>query len=138
MLTRLTILFLVFNFSLLSAQRANFKFERISVEHGLSQEIVRCILQDSQGFMWFGTNDGLNKYDGYKFTTYRHDPEDSTSLGSNNITALYEDHSGNLWIGTFEGGLNRYDRDKNDFTRYTINLYIPYKLICLLLLSIKF
>jgi ligand-binding sensor domain-containing protein len=55
------------------------------------------MLQDSQGFMWFGTEDGLNKYDGYTFTVYKHDPEDPTSLGGNWIQALLEDDSGRLW-----------------------------------------
>jgi hypothetical protein len=58
----------------------NLKFERISVAHGLSHSTVNCILQDRYGFMWFGTDDGLNKYDGYSFTVYRHDPDDARRL----------------------------------------------------------
>lgn len=57
----------------------NLRFERISLEQGLSQSTVFCILQDSQGFMWFGTEDGLNKYDGYNFTIYKNNPEASKS-----------------------------------------------------------
>jgi ligand-binding sensor domain-containing protein/signal transduction histidine kinase len=93
------------------------KFERISVEQGLSQSSVRSIFQDSKGFLWFGTNDGLNKYDGYDFTVYRHNPEDPHSLCNNTILALYEDHSGMLWIGT-EDGLDKFDRDTEQFTHY--------------------
>ena len=80
------------------------KFEHISVEDGLSHGTVFCIIQDSQGFMWFGTADGLNKYDGYKLTVYRHDPADSSTLSSNRIRDIYEDHSGTLWIATAGGG----------------------------------
>ena len=94
------------------------RFERISLEQGLSQSTVFCMLQDSQGFMWFGTEDGLNKYDGYTFTVYEHDPEDPNSLGSNWIQALLEDDSGALWIGTSDGGLDWYDRKRDQFTHY--------------------
>ncbi len=87
------------------------KFEHISLEHGLSQSSVLCILQDSKGFMWFGTRDGLNKYDGYDFVVYRHDPEDPHSLGGNAVWAIYEDRAGVLWIGTDGGGLDKFDRE---------------------------
>jgi signal transduction histidine kinase/ligand-binding sensor domain-containing protein/CheY-like chemotaxis protein/AraC-like DNA-binding protein len=69
--------------------------------------------------MWIATEDGLNKYDGYKFTTYRHDPHDSTSLSNNNLTSLYDDPSGNLWISTIGGGLNKYNHEKDHFFNYT-------------------
>ena len=82
------------------------KFERISLQQGLSQSSVFCILQDSKGFMWFGTEDGLNKYDGYNFTIYKHDPLDSNSLSDSYIQTIYEDRLGNLWIGT-RVGLNK-------------------------------
>ena len=77
-----------------------------------------CILQDSKGFMWFGTEDGLNKYDGYTFTVYKHDPEDPNSISDNWIQAIYEDRSGDLWIGTLDGGLARFDREKEAFSHY--------------------
>ena len=67
--------------------------------------------------MWFGTEDGLNKYDGYRFTVYRSNPNDKNSISGNSITVLYEDKAGNLWIGTKEG-LNRYNRINNTFTKY--------------------
>ena len=102
--------------SLLPGQ--HLRFNRISLEQGLSQSTVFCILQDSQGFLWFGTEDGLNKYDGYNFTIYKHDPEDPNSIGGNWINALIEDDSGVLWIGTREGGLDRYDRNLNQFTHF--------------------
>ncbi len=68
--------------------------------------------------MWFGTNDGLNKYNGYSFPVYKHNPDDPFSLSHNHIWSLFEDSSGMLWIGTYGGGLNRFDRDTGQFTRY--------------------
>ncbi len=93
------------------------RFEHISIEQGLSQVTVYCILQDSQGFMWFGTEDGLNRYDGYTFTIYRRDPEDPATLGANTVRALYEDSSGRLWVGT-DGGLDLFDRSAQRFVHY--------------------
>ena len=85
-------------------------FERISTADGLSFFNVRPILQDRQGFMWIGTyGGGLNKYDGYRFTVYRHDPDDPSTLSQDVVHALCEDQDGNLWIGT-ESGLDRFVR----------------------------
>lgn len=99
-------------------QQHDIRFERLSIEDGLSQSSVYCILQDSRGFMWFGTDDGLNRYDGYHFTIYRHDPEDPHSISHNVVRALYEDRTGTLWIGTEGGGLNRFDRNTEQFIHY--------------------
>jgi serine phosphatase RsbU (regulator of sigma subunit)/ligand-binding sensor domain-containing protein len=93
-------------------------FEQIFLEQGLSQSIVQCILQDKEGFMWFGTEDGLNRYDGYHFTVIKHDPKNANSLSYNNITSICEDSKGIIWIGTFHGGLNKYDPYKGQFTRF--------------------
>jgi ligand-binding sensor domain-containing protein/signal transduction histidine kinase len=103
--------------SLLLAQYNTANFEHISVEDGLSQSEVYSILQDREGFMWFGTVDGLNKYNGYNFIQYKHDPYDSTSLSSNHIHSLYEDNSGSLWVGTLNG-LNRLEKNTNTFVRF--------------------
>jgi signal transduction histidine kinase/ligand-binding sensor domain-containing protein len=94
------------------------RFEHISLEQGLSQSTVFCMLQDSQGFMWFGTEDGLNKYDGYNFTIYKPEPEDPNSLAVRWIQTLFEDDSGMLWIGTNKGGLSRFDRTLDHFIHY--------------------
>jgi signal transduction histidine kinase/ligand-binding sensor domain-containing protein/AraC-like DNA-binding protein len=102
----------------LIAQYENIKFEHLTVEQGLSQNNIMCILKDKHGFMWIGTHDGLNKYDGYKFTIYRHDPDDTLSLSSNWITSLYEDRSGVLWIATKGGGINKFDREKEKFIHF--------------------
>jgi len=76
------------------------------------------MLQDSKGFLWFGTEDGLNLYDGYGFTVLRNDPSDEHSLSYNQVNVVYEDRSGVIWVGTFNGGLNRYVLKKNQFVRY--------------------
>ena len=100
-----------------SAQGGTIRFDRISIEDGLSQSTVYAILQDRQGFMWFGTQDGLNKFDGYRFTVYKHDPDDPATISDNFIRALDEDRAGRLWIGT-NGGLNRFDPRTETFTRF--------------------
>jgi signal transduction histidine kinase/ligand-binding sensor domain-containing protein len=97
----------------------NIRFEHITVEDGISQNNTITILQDSDGFMWFGSEDGLNKYDGENFTIYRNDPDNPNSLGDNWISAVHEDHLGALWIGTLNGGLDRYDRELNRFSHFT-------------------
>ena len=87
----------------------NMRFERLTSEQGLSQMSVNAVLQDKQGFMWFGTQDGLNRYDGYQFKIYRNSRDDLSSLASNWVNALHEDNDGNLWVGT-NMGLHKYDR----------------------------
>ncbi len=93
-------------------------FDQLTSEDGLSQDSVLVIMKCSQGFMWFGTRDGLNKYDGYTFTVYKPEPNNPYSLSDNTITALLESRDGSIWIGTGSGGLNRYDRRLDRFIRY--------------------
>jgi signal transduction histidine kinase/ligand-binding sensor domain-containing protein/DNA-binding response OmpR family regulator len=102
----------------LDAQNQQLKFSHIDRDQGLSQSNVMAILQDSRGFMWFGTRDGLNKFDGYQFTVYKNNPDDPGSLSNNLVTNLIEDSKGIIWIATRGGGLNRYDREKDRFTNY--------------------
>lgn len=109
----------------LLAQDRPIKFEHIPLEQGRT---VYCILQDHQGFMWFGTGDGLIKYDGYEFTAYRHGAFDSLSLSSNIVYALYEDRAHTLWVGTVGGGLNRFEREHEQFTRFTHDPNDPHSL----------
>jgi PAS domain S-box-containing protein len=93
------------------------RFERLGLEDGLSQGTVYSILQDSQGFLWVATQDGLNKYDGYTFTVHRHDPADPASLSSNVIYVILEDSDDDLWLGT-DRGLVRFDKRSEVFTPY--------------------
>lgn len=94
------------------------EFEQISLEQGLSQSAVFCILQDSQGFLWFGTQDGLNRYDGTQFEVYRPRPGDANSLSYHVILSMAQDAQGALWIGTNGGGLNRLERETGRIVRY--------------------
>ncbi len=100
---------------------APLRFERFSLEDGLSQNSVLSLMQDKSGFLWIGTQDGLNRYDGYSFTVFKNDAEDSTTLSHNSILSLFEDAQGQLWIGTWGGGLNRYDPRTGIFIRYRHN-----------------
>jgi len=99
------------------SQAPELKFKHITKEQGLSSSTVEAILQDSKGFIWFGTADGLNRYDGYKITAYRNDPADSNSISGNYASQLLEDKKHRLWIGT-NGGLNYFNRNQNKFIRY--------------------
>jgi signal transduction histidine kinase/ligand-binding sensor domain-containing protein len=94
------------------------RFQHFSLDEGLSQTSVRSLLEDSKGFIWVGTEDGLNRFDGYRFEVFRPDPEDSNSLSEGIIRALIEDNKGFIWIGTYQGGLNRLDPRTRQFTRY--------------------
>ena len=98
----------------------NIPFANLTTKDGLSNNKVISILQDKTGFLWFGTEDGLNRFDGYEFKVYRNNPADSNSISGNNIWSLFEDEEGNIWIGTKSGDLNRYDHNKEIFTHWKI------------------
>jgi signal transduction histidine kinase/ligand-binding sensor domain-containing protein len=99
---------------------ANLKFQHISRADGLSQNTILCIIQDHLGFIWICTEDGLNRYDGYDFTVFRHDPDDPDSLGQEAIWSVHEDHEGKLWLWKNRGGLERYDRQTGRFVPYDL------------------
>lgn len=101
------------------AQDEESRFQRVESEAGLSHNSVYAITQDTEGFLWIGTVDGLNRYDGYEFRVYRHDPQDSTTLSNNLIHDLLPDRAGRLWVAT-DNGLNRLDQDHNGFVRYIL------------------
>ena len=101
----------------LYAQSDHYRFRHLSTPDGLSQSSVISIHQDHLGQMWFGTRDGLNKYDGSRFTIYRNNPEDSLSLSNNDILSIEEDQVGNIWVGTHRG-LNFYNPKNNTFRRF--------------------
>lgn len=92
--------------------------DQISLNEGLSQSEVRAILQDSKGYLWFGTQDGLNRYDGYEIRQFHNDPFDKQTLPNGEITFLYEDSRQNVWVGTLQG-ICVYDRLHDRFIRYT-------------------
>jgi len=101
-----------------------FKFKHLTARDGISHHRVNCILQDNRRFMWFGTQEGLNRYDGYQVTVYLHQPGDIYSLYDNRVRSLSEDRQGVLWIGT-EGGLNKYDMKRDRFTGYRNDVNNP-------------
>jgi len=105
------------------SQLDEIRFERLSIKHGLSQVCVNSILQDSKGFMWFGTQDGLNKYDGYSFKVYKPVSGEKSTLSNNIVKVIYEDKEGNIWIGTAGGGLNVFNPNDESFKSY---LYDPF------------
>lgn len=96
-------LFFVLLHSVLSYAYNQFSFVKYQVENGLSHNTVWYTIQDHQGFMWFGTSDGLNRFDGKNFKIFRHIPKDSTSLGNNIVRTIFEDERQNLWVGTNRG-----------------------------------
>tara|TARA_R110001583_G_scaffold157548_1_gene309494 strand:+ start:16107 stop:20180 length:4074 start_codon:yes stop_codon:yes gene_type:complete len=97
---------------------APLSLERISIEQGLSQSTVYAITQDQLGYIWLGTGDGIDLYDGYSITHLRNKPNDITSLSGNYVKALLVGSDGNIWVGTLGGGLNRYDPESRTFIRY--------------------
>ncbi|NMP32995.1 EAL domain-containing protein [Thalassotalea sp. M1531] len=93
------------------------KFKQLTTTDGLSQSYVFSIVQDKHGFMWFATQDGLNRYDGFEFVHYRHNVDDPKSLADNYVRTLFIDSNDNLWVGT-KNGLSKYDAQKNNFINF--------------------
>ena len=113
----LTIVHIFFYYANGKMISGNLKCSQLTQEDGLSHNQVTAIVQDDFGFIWIGTKDGLNKYDGYNLTVIRNVPDDSTSLSHNQITCLLKDKNGNIWVGTTDG-LNLYDQHTGKFERY--------------------
>lgn len=97
------------------------QFQQLTVKDGLSNSFVNCVLQDRKGFLWFGTDDGLNRYDGNDIKVFRNIPGDSTSLSDNIIWAIFEDKDEYLWIGTKGGVLDRYNPYSEDFKHWYLD-----------------
>ncbi|MCX6218011.1 two-component regulator propeller domain-containing protein [Spirosoma sp.] len=118
-----TVMFILsVSFSRTSAQPAADKFDHLSTKNGLSNNSVNCILQDREGFMWFGTNDGLNKYDGYSFQVFQTDPaRPAHSLTDNRIMGLCEDPKNRLWVVTEGAGLHEVNKQTGDVTHHPIH-----------------
>ncbi len=102
-----------------SRSQESLVFRHLTVSQGLSQGSVVCMLQDRQGFMWFGTQDGLNRFDGYGFTVFKHSPSDPASLNDNFVITIAEDSSGRLWVGTLNSPdtLNLFDPLTESFSQ---------------------
>ena len=104
----------------LKSTAQDIRFKHLTNNDGLSQNLVLSIAQDKDGFMWFGTKDGLNKYDGYQFTVFQNEPNNPNSISSNYINELFNDKNGNLWVGTENGILNIYNNASQSFQRLSI------------------
>jgi ligand-binding sensor domain-containing protein len=123
------LLMLIFTISLSgNGQQKNSKFQYFTTEDGLSSNVVYSIMQDSKGYLWIGTNEGLNRYDGYGFKIFRHLPGDTTSLTANAVFSVCEDSQGNIWAVT-TGGICRFNYAKNTFTRIKFSATYPVSLI---------
>lgn len=105
-------LLFLYAFTLYSQSNIRYYFKTLDIQDGLSQNTVNAILQDKQGFMWFGTKDGLNRFDGLSFRIFK---KENSALGNNFITALHEDKEGNIWVGT-DAGVYVYNPLLEDFT----------------------
>ena len=100
------------------AQTRHITFDRINLPGGAYGNYITSMVQDHQGYMWFGTWGGLHRYDGYQVTTFIHRPDDAISLANTWVECLYVDRDGDLWVGTYGGGLDRFDRDVEGFSHY--------------------
>jgi len=100
----------------------NIKFKRVSIEEGLSAVTVNTIYQDSQDFIWIGTQDGLNRYDGYHFKAFKNDPSNPKSISSNDIICVLEDKKGDIYFGSNGGGLSIYNKYSETFTNFRSGL----------------
>lgn len=102
----------------LASEARSVRFQHASRDEGLSQSFVYTIVQDPQGYMWFGTQDGLNRFDGHDFKVFDHDPNDQSSISDESIRTMIRARSGTLWIGTDAGGLSRYDSASETFRNF--------------------
>jgi len=114
----LLFLTLLIPFGFLGVEAQEIQFTHLSRNEGLSHSIVYSIVQDKKGFLWFGTIDGLNKYDGYSLLTYQYDPYNPESIPTSDAANLLMDQDGSLWIGAWGKGLIRFDLQKERFEQY--------------------
>lgn len=119
------VLLFLYNFGFSQSQQLNeqelaFEIKSLDIENGLSQNTVNALLEDKDGFLWIGTDDGLNRYDGQTVVVYKHIRSDKTTIPDNQIQSLYQDKEGRIWIGTV-AGLAFYDNNTNQFTSFRNN-----------------
>ena len=112
----LILLSLIVFVSIAKAETEPYYFSRVDISQGLSNNQVHCIFRDSRGFIWFGTNSGLNRYDGYTFKIFKNVPNDSTSLSDNRVNGLFEDKYGKIWVVLSES-FNVYDPITEKFSQ---------------------
>lgn len=117
----LAAILLLFHFSSI-AQREEKKFVHYTINDGFSQSAVGCFAQDGLGYLWFGTKDGLNRFDGFEFTIFKNVPTNPNTIAANNITSIASDNNGEVWIGTDLGTLDRFDQRTHTFQHYTSKL----------------
>lgn len=108
----------ILNVHFLWAQNSNITFEHFNVEQGLSSSDITCIFQDKTGYLWFGSYGAIDRFDGYQFFSYKHDPGNKNSLGNAFISKIYEDKKGNFWVGT-SLGLDKFNSSSGTFTHFT-------------------
>jgi ligand-binding sensor domain-containing protein/signal transduction histidine kinase len=120
----LLLLLLLTSISSVNAQPKRLQFTTLTPDNGISSSIITSIIQDYKGLAWIGTSDGLNRYDGFNFVVYKHNPSDSASLSDNVVQTMIEDHDKNLLIGT-ENGLSLYERDMDRFLNYMVDKSSP-------------
>ncbi|WAC13604.1 hybrid sensor histidine kinase/response regulator [Dyadobacter pollutisoli] len=113
-----SVIFLLFSINFLQAQEKNRPFRHLTTNQGLSQNNVTSIAADRRGFMWFGTQDGLNMYDGYRFMVYHNEPGNAGSLGHSYVHVVFADRNGGLWVGTDDGGISCYNYQTNQFENF--------------------
>jgi len=120
-MSRVILVLSMFTFSLIvnTGAQNHIRFNHLTIEDGLSQSAVTCIFQDKNGFMWFGTQDGLNRYDGYNFKIFRNNSKDPKTLSDNFIFSIYEDRNGILYIETLGGNFHEYNPENESFSIVT-------------------
>lgn len=116
---RFILLLLILNISCIYAKTEKYYFKHLGLDQGLSQSSVLCIIQDHNGFMWFGTKDGLNRYDGNSFKIFQHEYNNPTSLGNNVVNSLFEAKDDKIWIGT-DAGIYIYNPESESFTKFEL------------------
>ncbi len=120
-ITRIILWILVFSPNFIFSQETSLDFKRFTIDNGISNNSINSILQTSDGFLWIATKDGLNRFDGNSFRIYKHSFIDSTSLPQNYVMSLFEDHDKNLWVGSWGGGLSKYNPICDNFESFDHN-----------------